>query len=286
MILDGHIHIMSEEKNREQFEEKLQKAGVDGGILLSRPPASHGSRQNTLSAVERLDNLFYWTGSNPNLFPFYWIDPTEEDAVEQVNLANQYGVKGFKVICSKFRPGDSRALKTYNAIAKSEKPILFHSGILWDGTPSSPNNYPSEFEILLEINGLKFALAHVSWPWCDECIAVYGKFLNAYSRRPDTSVEMFIDITPGTPPIYRREVLTKLFTVGYDIENNILFGTDCNVTNYNIKWAQQWMERDNKIYSEIGLHQDVINGIYADNLRRFIGLTTREIKKRPLRTGE
>lgn len=76
--------------------------------------------------------------------------------------------------------------------------------------PSSQYNRPSEFEPLLEINGLKFSLAHISWPWCDELIAVYGKFLNAYAGNPDHSVEMFIDITPGTPPIYRQEVLTKL----------------------------------------------------------------------------
>ena len=75
--------------------------------------------------------------------------------------------------------------------------------------------------------GLRFALAHVSWPWVDECLAVYGKFLNALTRRRELSVEMFIDTTPGTPRIYRQEVLTKLMTIGYDVEHNILFGTDC-----------------------------------------------------------
>lgn len=28
---------------------------------------------------------------------------------------------------------------------------------------------------------------------------------------------MFLDLTPGTPEIYRRDLLTKLFTIGYDV---------------------------------------------------------------------
>ena len=58
-------------------------------------------------------------------------------------------------------------MKVYNEIAKHEKPVLFHSGILWDGLNSSSTTSP-RFEALLEVNGLKFALAHVSWPWHDE----------------------------------------------------------------------------------------------------------------------
>ena len=71
---------------------------------------------------------------------------------------------------------------------------------------------------------MRFSLAHISWPWCDELIAAYGKILNASASRADYRGEMFVDITPGTPTIYRREALTKLFTVGYDIQDNVIFG--------------------------------------------------------------
>lgn len=40
-------------------------------------------------------------------------------------------------------------------------------------------------------------------------------------------------ITLGTHKIYREELLTKLFSVGYDVENNIMFGTDSLLTEYN-----------------------------------------------------
>lgn len=287
MILDGHIHIENNDMDRDTFLERLKTAGVDGGVLLSLPPDSFASfNSGKHTPIERLENLFKWVGGNPNLYPFYWIDPLEADAQDQVKLASEYGVKGFKVICDRFYPGDEKAIKVFKAIANVNKPILFHSGILWDGKASSSYNRPSAFEPLLNIDGLKFSLAHVSWPWYDENIAVYGKFLNAYSKRPDLSVEMFIDITPGTPPIYRREVLAKLFTVGYDIENNVIFGTDSYANNYNCKWVTEWIERDNKIYKELSLKDETINNVYSENLLRFLGLSKNKITRRELKQGE
>ena len=286
MTLDGHIHINEGKVNKNDFAGKLKAGGIDGGVILSLPPSSFIHSGKTYTACERLDNLFIWAGSCPNLYPFFWIDPTEEDADEQVDMAVKLGVCGFKVICNHFYPGDSHAVEIYKIIAGVGKPILFHSGILWDGQNSSKYNRPAEFEALLDVDGLKFALAHVSWPWCEENIAVYGKFLNAYTGRPDLSVEMFIDITPGTPPVYRNEVLTKLFTIGYDVANNIIFGTDCIVNDYNYKGAQEWIERDNQIYNGLNLDKEVQEGIYSENLKRFLGISTSKVQKKILRQGE
>ena len=58
---------------------------------------------------------------------------------------------------------------------------------------------------------------------------------------------------PGTPEIYRREALTKLLTVGYNVERNLLFGTDNHADGFNVGWAQQWIDRDLAIYHELGL---------------------------------
>ena len=271
-MLDAHVHIMTWDKTDNDLAARLKKAGIDGSVILSLPPAAFPDLAKPGSPADRLDNLFHWAKTVPNLYPFYWIDPTEPDALDQVAMALERGVMGFKTICNHFVCGDERAMPVYAEIAKAKKPMLFHSGILWDGLSSSRYNRPSEFEALLEVDGLKFALAHVSWPWCDECIAVYGKFLSAYSLRPNLSVEMFIDLTPGTPPIYRREVLTKIFTVGYDIENNILFGSDSLVGDYDNNWTAEWVERDNEIYKELNLSQTTIDKIYSGNLKRFLGI--------------
>ncbi len=272
MILDGHIHIFEKTEDREEFIQRLELAGIDGGIILSLPPASFHKPGDTGPAAERLENLFSWREAGNNLFPFFWIDPLEEDALDQVRMAVERGVMGFKVICDRYYPGDARALPVFKKIAENQRPILFHSGILWDGKPSSMYNRPAGFEVLLELEGLRFALAHIGWPWCDEMIAVYGKFLHAQARQADVTVEMFIDLTPGTPPIYRNEALTKLLTVGYDISRNLFFGSDCTTNDYNVEKAREWIARDKGIYRDLEITEDVVANIFSGNLKRFLGL--------------
>jgi predicted TIM-barrel fold metal-dependent hydrolase len=273
MILDGHIHIGGDGTDTDDFADRLKEAGVDGGIIISQPPAAHGVGRAERSVSQRLDELMRVDRAAPRLYPFFWIDPVDPSAANQVEEALARGVAGFKVICSAHEPGDPRAIDVYRAIAACGKPILFHSGILWDGTDSSRFNRPALFECLLEVEGLRFALAHISWPWCDELIAVYGKFLAARRHRSDLSVEVFIDVTPGTPLIYRRDALTKIFTVGYDVESNVFFGSDGNTNAYPSNYAREWIARDNAIYDELALDDATRERIYSANLMRFLGIS-------------
>ena len=269
MLLDGHVHIHVGDVEPAVFHRRMSAGGVDGAAIFSLPPASFGTPP--LSARERLDNLFSWGGDAPHIYPVFWIDPLEEDAPAQVAQAIERGVAGFKVICDRYYPGDERALNIFNIIAITRRPIFFHSGILWDGKPSSRYNRPIEFEALLTVKGLKFSLAHISWPWCDELIAVYGKFQAALHSHPELGVEMFIDTTPGTPPIYRRDALTKLFTVGYKVARNVFFGTDSDVNGYDGQRVKERAARDNEMLREIGLDEETIDGVNAKNLLRFLG---------------
>ncbi len=283
MILDGHIHVGKRGDDPAGLVGRLKEAGIEGGVVISLSPTTDDGPDDP---GERLDDVLRRTAGHEMLFPFFWIDPLHPGAPDQVAAAVERGVAGFKVIPHNHLPGDDRAMLVYRLIADAGKPLLFHSGILWDGRPSGNFCRPCNFEALLEVDGLRFALAHISWPWVDECIAVYGKFLNAYSSRPDLSVEMFIDLTPGTPPIYRRDALTKLFTVGYDVANNVLFGLDSSTEDYNVAWANEWIERDNAIYAELGLDEAARRKVYADNLLRFVGATTDKIVHKTPRPGE
>ena len=87
---------------------------------------------------------------------------------------------------------------------------------------------------------------------------------------PGQPAEMFIDLSPGTPVLYRREVFRKLFQIGYDVRHNILFGTDAIACDYNASWTENWLKLDNQLYHEMGLGQDMLEHIYERNLRRFI----------------
>jgi len=270
MSIDGHIHIMKRDFSREDFLQRLDDAGLEGGIVFSLPPEKSKPANNCISPEERIDNLTGLCNGSDTLFPFFWIDPIADDAESQVDRAIKMGVRGFKVICDYFYPDDEKALKTFAAIAERGYPIMFHSGILWDGKVSSKYNYPVNFEILLTVKKLRFSLAHISWPWTDELIAVYGKFQNAYHRNPDVSCELFIDTTPGTPAVYREEVFKKLFSAGYDIENNIFFGSDSLVEDYDVSWTADWVERDKKILESLDVSDGFIDSYFSLNVLRFI----------------
>jgi predicted TIM-barrel fold metal-dependent hydrolase len=134
---------------------------------------------------------------------------------------------------------------------------------------------------MMHIPGLKFSTAHCGWPWVDECIALYGKLQFLHDKQPGLC-EMFLDLTPGTPVIYRRELITKLITVGYDVKHNILFGTDCFAENYNAAWARKWMDIDNGLYAELNVDDETRRGIYGDNFLRFIGAADVKVTKEVL----
>ena len=42
--LDGHIHLVPGAAAPEDLSASLSAAGVDGGVLISRPPASFGTQ--------------------------------------------------------------------------------------------------------------------------------------------------------------------------------------------------------------------------------------------------
>jgi len=268
---DSHIHVMRGAPDPERFVKALTSAGIVGGCVFSTRPDGWDMNTFPLPDPEKaMDDVIAWCSASPTLYPFYWIDPGREDALALVDKAIEKGIYGFKVIRSDAPPCAGRALEVYCRIAAAGKPLTFHSGILWDGCASSDNFRPAKWEPLLEVPHLRFALAHVSWPWTDECIAVYGKMLNAMVRRGENVPEMFIDTTPGTPKIYRREVLSRLYGVGYDVKDHVQFGADCGTDGYNVSWVRDWMRTDDAIYDEIGLDAEARDSIYRKSLERFL----------------
>ena len=274
MLYDSHIHIVGENPSKEAFVNHLSDAGVGGGILFSYPPDSFSGAFRPFWGQDRLTDLMEWVNSEPvvasgkKIYPFYWIDPLEEDAADQVDRAVEAGVAGFKSICSYFYPADDRAMKIWERIAKHGKPLKFHSGILYSGGASSQYNRPILFEPLFAIAHLRFTISHVSWPWCDECLAVYGKWRSNQTCGL-TTAELYIDTTPGTPAIYREEVLYKIYNIGYDIENNVTFGTDLR-SEYNTEAAERMVRQDREIFAKLGISQEKQEKYFAENMVRFV----------------
>jgi len=273
---DCHIHLSPGKTDMLTPAEgyaAMTAAGVTRGNVFSPAPGKfwlpqHGTPDD---CVGRIETLLTNTAVSAELMPFFWVDPTEPDAIEQVRYAAQKGCVGFKIICSGHYPGDERAMPVYREIVKLKRPIMFHSGILYDGLDSSKYNRPAEFECLLNVPGLRFSVAHFSWPWVDECIALYGKFQSARSRyAPSEQVDLWLDNTPGTPAMYREYAFRHVLGFEIDTTNRVMFGVDTEFNHYNTAYAQEIIDHDNVICNAMGVDDETRQKIFYDNAVKFV----------------
>ena len=276
-MFDMHIHAVNKEVDPKGLLENLEKAGLYGCCVFSTKPKENVPEVG-ISFEERLDEVLSWSkGYEDRIFPVLWIHPYEENIIQKVHIAVEKGIAGFKMACTNFYVYEEKCLEVLQEIANLNKPVIFHTGILWDGQVSSDRNRPIHWEALINIKGLRFSMGHCSWPWVDECISLYGKFMNTLMEKE--TAEMFIDITPGTPDIYREELMTKLYTIGYDVGKNIMFGTDSYAHKYNSAWASKWLETDRKLMDKLGVSQSCREDLYYNNVLRFFGKTEEKISR-------
>ena len=66
-------------------------------------------------------------------------------------------------------------------------------------------------------------MAHIAWPWCEECLAVMGRMKAAAGYDP-SRWQSYIDTTRGTPAHIREQALAN--AVAFCGADRILFGTD------------------------------------------------------------
>lgn len=230
-----------------------------------------------------MKNVLAWTkGYEDRLFPVLWMHPREKDIIHKIKDASERGIRAFKMICDNYYVHDEMSMKVIEAVAQTKKPLMFHSGILWIGNAVAGDyNKPIHWEHLLNIAGLRFSMAHCSWPWHDECIALYGRMMAAYRNSPDGAPEMYFDLTPGTPEIYREDLFSKLFRIGYDVPHNTMFGADMSAEDYDSEYTKNWLALDNSLYDKLGIAEETRELIYEKNFLEFMGVVEKTHKPRP-----
>lgn len=282
-IYDMHIHASNgQAQSPDRLIAEMNVAGITGGCIFSTPPKEQKISDQILGGLDyeaRISEVLGWCrGYEDRLFPVLWIHPDEENAADKVRLAKKRGIAALKMIPSDYYVYEDRAMAVIRAAAECDLPIFFHSGILWDGQVSSSYNRPVNWEALLQVDGLRFSMGHCSWPWVDECIALYGKFI--HSLRCGCTARMYLDITPGTPKIYREELFTKLYTVGYDVSDNVLFGTDATASSYCGERISERLRFDGRILDKLGISLDMRERMYGGNLMHFLGKEKAESEKK------
>lgn len=269
-IFDMHIHATNTQPDSKLLLNRMEAAGIWGGCVFSNPPVEQHDQEWSGSDFEtRMRELNLWTRDSSNrLFPVLWIHPKEDGIFEKIETAAERGVVAFKMICADYFVYDDRCMQVLSKIASLDKPVIFHSGVLYDGLPSSQYNRPVNWEALLGIENIRFSMGHCSWPWYDECLALYGKLRHA--RRVGKKIHCFLDLTPGTPMAYREDLFRKMFS--FVSEEDILFGTDCCAGDYDVAHAKKWLDFDGSLMDSLKIATPAREKIYNDNLFRFLNI--------------
>ena len=294
-IFDAHIHIGGDSKpDPKALIEKMEAGGVYGGGLYSIEPINPD-----FTYEERMNSLFSWVeGYEDRLFPFAWIHPHEDNVLEQVKDCAKRGVAGFKFIAGTYSIRDEKAQDVFRLVEELRLPAFFHTGILWEMSENIDDNRPGNWEQFVNYKSLKFCMCHCSYPWYDECLAMYGKFnwmtnhaqkaangehtlyanypwvkehiTEKDGKRIAETPEMYMDTTPGANGLYRDDLLKKLCYLVPD-GKRVMFGTDRHAETYQPEVTSYWISEQNRVFDEVHATEEFRNNFYRESFLRFMG---------------
>ena len=278
MIIDCHVHMIGKKAVvPRELLAGMDKAGVDRLVAISFPPPVTVWGQTTdtppvRESVDLLSRVAAQTGGR--LIPFVWADPSLSGCLDDVRYAiEEKGFKGVKLIPSTWYPYDESVWPLYELVREYRVPILFHSGILWLYGDASRRCRPVNYEIMMKFTGARFSLAHCSWPWTDECIAVSGKF-TAMTRAGELprDRQMYVDMTPGTPRSYRAGVFKRMFSLpNYHFEEQIMFGTDAVLSDYGNPRVREIIRQDRAILKRLKAARKILDAYFHGNFEKYLG---------------
>jgi hypothetical protein len=190
---------------------------------------------------------------NPDvIIPFGSVDPHRGKlAVRQARELIEQGVRGFKFHpnTQRFWPNDPEFFALYRVIAEAGLIALFHSGTtgIGAGMPGGGgvrlkySNPMAVDDVAAEFPGLNIILAHPSFPWQEEALAIAVHKPNVY-----------IDLS-GWSPKYFPEILVQY--INTRLRGKMLFGSD-----YPLITPERWMADFEKLAIKDEVRPEVLKG--------------------------
>jgi uncharacterized protein len=196
------------------------------------------------------------------IIPFGSVDPARGAAGVAMarRLITDYGVRGFKFHPSaqSFYPNDPSAYPLYEVIAEAGLPALFHTGQTGAGAGTRAGGgirlaYSNPMcldDVAVDFPDMPIILAHPSFPWQEEALAVA-------THKP----QVYIDLSGWSPKYFPPILIQYANTL---LKDKILFGTD-----FPVLTPERWMSD----LAKIGIRDEVKPGIFKHNAARLLGLT-------------
>ncbi|MGW3520297.1 amidohydrolase family protein [Streptomyces hydrogenans] len=201
---------------------------------------------------------------NPDvIIPFAGVDPFKgKAAVRQIRrLVEEFGVKGFKFHpnIQAFHPNDRMAYPLYEAIEDAGAIAVFHTGQtgIGAGAPGGGGirlkyaNPMDVDDVAADFPGMRIVLAHPSFPWQDEALAVA-------THKPN----VHIDLSGWSPKYFPPQLVRYANSL---LQDKVLFGSD-----YPLLTPDRWLAD----FAGLPLKDEVRPKILKENAARLLGLTT------------
>ncbi len=280
VAIDVHVHA---ERNQGEDQdpvtsEMLQAAADYFGGHPPQPTAQEVAdyyRERNMAAVvfnvddeagmgrRRLgnDEVLAAARANPDvLIPFGSVDPHRGKlAVRQARELIEQGVRGFKFHpnTQRFWPNDPEFFALYRVIAEAGLIALFHSGTtgIGAGMPGGGgvrlkySNPMAVDDVAAEFPELDIILAHPSFPWQEEALAVAVHKPNVY-----------IDLS-GWSPKYFPEILVQY--INTRLRGKMLFGSD-----YPLITPERWLAD----FEKLPIRDEVRPEVIKHNAAKLLGL--------------
>ncbi len=262
MHSDCHFHVKGTEDAKKVLAA-MDRSGVERAILLGRRAVT------LLEQRESNDDLAKLCSADPQrLVGFARTDPRIPGILDEIlRCRESLQLTGIKMLPDHWSPADDFMMPIYAAVEKLRMPILFHSGILWGNGDSSRFCRPANYEMpIVNFPRLHVALAHIGWPWTDECIAVCNRFV-VKARREQCPCRVFIDTTRGTPDVYRADAIRK--AIACCGVSPIIFGSDGNDPE-DFSISAQHVRLDREIFAQLGVSAADAEAILRTNIDRFL----------------
>jgi predicted TIM-barrel fold metal-dependent hydrolase len=199
------------------------------------------------------------------VIPFASIDPARGRAGVRAarRLIDEYGVRGFKFHpnTQAFFPDDRLAYPLYEVIEQAGLIALFHTGQTGVGARTRGgggirlkySNPMHVDDVAVDFPDLKIILAHPSFPWQEEALAVATHKPNVYIDLSGWSPKYF-------PPLLVRYANSLL-------RDKVMFGSDFPVIT-----PERWM----KDFDELSIKPEVREKIMKTNAATLLGLTAKD----------
>ncbi len=195
------------------------------------------------------------------MIPFASIDPArgKMGAREARRLVEQYGVRGFKFHPSVqgFFPNDRSAYPLYEVIAEYKLPALFHTGQtgIGAGMPGGAGirlKYSNPMyldDVAADFPDMPIILAHPSFPWQEEALAVA-------THKP----QVYIDLSGWSPKYFPSILVHYANTL---LKDKVLFGSD-----FPLITPDRWLAD----FEKLPIKDDVRPRILKHNAAKLLGL--------------